>query len=98
MSSSQSPRDFGKRRNWSSINQWLLWIGLAAAVAWLSVGHGEHLFRLAPLLILLACPLMHVFGHGHGSGHGDHSHRQRGEPLENGQPPTKPEQPGGHVH
>lgn len=60
--------------NWSNINQWLLWLGLAAAVAWLFFGHGAHLLQIAPFLLLLACPLMHVFGHGgHGShgGHGD---------------------------
>ncbi|MBY0438851.1 MAG: DUF2933 domain-containing protein, partial [Burkholderiales bacterium] len=33
-------------------------------------------------LLLLACPLMHIFMHrghgGHGGGHGDHSDGQRG--------------------
>jgi hypothetical protein len=58
--------------NWSRITQWLLWAGLAAAVTWLVFGHGEHLLSVAPLLFVLACPLMHLFGHhGHGS-HGDH--------------------------
>jgi hypothetical protein len=28
-----------------------LWIGLAAAVAWLFYGHGEHLLRLSPFLM-----------------------------------------------
>lgn len=53
--------------------------------------HQAHLFGALPYLILLACPLMHVFmhkGHGHG-GHGpgaasrhdpkqgaDHEHHQ----------------------
>jgi len=60
--------------NWSRINQWLLWMGLAAAVAWLFFRHGEHLSRLFPFLILLACPLMRLFGHG---GHG--GRRQEGD-------------------
>lgn len=55
--------------NWSRINQWVLWIGLAAAVAWMFFRHNAHLGQLLPFLILLACPLMHLFGHG---GHGDH--------------------------
>ena len=36
--------------------------------------HQAHLFGALPYLILLACPLMHLFmhkGHGHG-GHGAH--------------------------
>ena len=65
----------GRSPNWSRINQWLLWIGLAAAVAWLFFRHGEHLWNLLPFLILLACPLMHLF-HGHG-GHGRHGHTDR---------------------
>ena len=41
--------------NWSRINQWLLWIGLAAAVAWMFFRHNAHLVQLLPFLILLAC-------------------------------------------
>lgn len=71
----QHPESFGGL-NWSRINQWLLWLGLAAAVAWLFFGHSAHLLQIAPFLILLACPLMHVFGHG--GGHGGHGHGQHG--------------------
>lgn len=66
--SGSSPRG----TNWSRINQWLLWAGLAAAVAWLFFRHGEHLSTLFPFLVLLACPLMHLFGHGSHRGHGGH--------------------------
>ncbi len=55
-----------KSANWSRINQWLLWIGLAAAVLWLLLYHRAHLVEVLPFLILLACPLMHLFGHRHG--------------------------------
>ncbi|MBL8346314.1 MAG: DUF2933 domain-containing protein [Rubrivivax sp.] len=59
--------------NWSRINQWVLWLGLAAAVAWLFFRHNAHIGQLLPFLILLACPLLHLFGHGgHGAGHGGH--------------------------
>ncbi len=65
--------------NWSRINQWVLWIGLAAAVAWMFFRHNAHLGQLLPFLILLACPLMHVFmhkGHGHGHHGGDRREAQ----------------------
>lgn len=60
----------------SRINQWLLWLGLAGAVIYMVVRHNEHLVQLFPFLLILACPLMHLFGHGHGGhgrGHADHS-------------------------
>ena len=56
--------------NWSRINQWVLWIGLAGAVAWMFFRHNAHFVQLLPFLILLACPLMHLFGHGGHGGHG----------------------------
>ena len=36
--------------------------------------HRAHLFGVLPYLLLLACPLMHIFmHHGHGRhGHGEH--------------------------
>ncbi len=61
------------RPNWSRINQWLLWLGLAAAVAWMFYRHNAHLLQLLPFLFILACPLMHVFGHGGHGGHGGHA-------------------------
>jgi hypothetical protein len=81
--------------NWSQINQWLLWIGLAAAVAWLFFRHGEHLSNLLPFLILLACPLMHLFGHGGHGGHGRHGQeRQQADRV-----PRDPDaRGGGHAH
>ena len=98
MSSSQRHPDPGGRPDWSRINQWLLWIGLAAAVAWLFIGHGEHLLRLAPFLLLLACPLMHLFGHGHG-GHGGHSSHRPDPPIDPSERTSRTEpRSGGHVH
>ena len=52
-------------------------LGLAVCLALAAVGvhllatHTGHVVSALPYLLLLACPLMHVFGHGHG-----HSHRQ----------------------
>ena len=47
---------------------------LAIAGFFLWQEHRAHLLGVLPYLLLLACPLMHVFmhhGHGHG-GHDDH--------------------------
>jgi hypothetical protein len=38
--------------------------------------HFTHVTQAIPFLFLLACPLMHVFGHGHG--HGKHDHHRGG--------------------
>ena len=46
--------------------------GFAAVAAFfLITEHGAHLLGWLPFLIILACPLMHIFGHG---GHGGHDH------------------------
>jgi len=52
----------------------LSWKGVALILAlaglsyYLLTQHLEHLAVALPYLILLACPLMHIFGHGHGGG------------------------------
>lgn len=48
----------------------LLVFGAIAAYFLLSE-HRAHFFGALPFLLLLACPLMHVFMHG---GHGKHGH------------------------
>lgn len=46
---------------------------VAALVAfYLLREHWNHIAGSAAYLLLLACPLMHLFGHGHGHGHGHH--------------------------
>lgn len=48
----------------------LAWIGILAIVGFfLLTEHRAHLFGWWPFLLLLACPLLHVFGHGN---HGVH--------------------------
>lgn len=39
-------------------------------------GHGVHLLGYAPFLLILACPLMHIFMHGGHGGHGSHGNRR----------------------
>jgi hypothetical protein len=54
-------------------------LGLAVTVAaaalgvYLLVTHTGHALGAAPYLLLLACPLMHVFGHHHHHRSGDKS-------------------------
>jgi len=47
---------------------------LAGISYYLLTVHREHLAVALPYLILLACPLMHIFGHGHG--HHQHNHEE----------------------
>lgn len=50
----------------------LIWIGYgvgAAGVGYFLWIHQAHVAQYIPYLLLLACPLMHLFG-----GHGSHGH------------------------
>ena len=49
----------------------LLVLGAVAAYFLLSE-HRAHFFGALPFLLLLACPLMHMFMHGGHGGHGGH--------------------------
>lgn len=49
-------------------------LALAAISYYLLTVHLAHLAVALPYLVLLACPLMHIFGHGHG--HGDHKNNK----------------------
>lgn len=53
----------------SSKTGWAVTLSLAALGAYLLWNHTGHVVYALPYLFLLACPLMHVFGHHHG-GHG----------------------------
>ena len=58
----------------------LLVMGAVAAYFLLSE-HRAHFFAALPFLLLLACPLMHVFMHrGHG-GHAGHADPQQSPPT-----------------
>ena len=49
--------------------------GLLAIAAYFVVSeHRAHAIQFLPYLLLLACPLMHLF-HGHGA-HGAHKHEE----------------------
>lgn len=62
------------REGWfNSRSNWVLVAFLAIAGFYLITEHKAHAFGLLPFLILLACPLLHVFMHGGHGGHGDNS-------------------------
>ena len=66
----------------------------AIATYFLASEHRAHFIGALPLLLLLACPLMHVFMHnGHDSHDGGHAgHHGAKAPAAN-PPPIKGEQP-----
>ena len=57
---------------WSSRARWAF-AGFAIIGAFFLVAeHRAHVLPFLPWLILLACPLMHIFMHGGHGGHGGH--------------------------
>jgi hypothetical protein len=56
---------------------------LAIAAYFLVTEHTAHVFRALPFLLLLACPLLHLFMHG---GHGGHGSEHAGHAADAEQP------------
>ena len=54
------------------ITRWFFWSAAAVGAYYLVTEHRAHLLDYLPYVLLMACPLMHLF-HRHG-GH-DHQHR-----------------------
>lgn len=46
--------------------KWVLLGFLLIAGFFLFTEHRAHLFGILPFLLILACPMMHLFHHGHG--------------------------------
>ncbi len=60
---------------WRVKAKWVLLGFLAVGAFFLLSEHRAHALGFLPFLILLACPLMHLFMHG---GHGSHGGDERG--------------------
>lgn len=61
---------------------WGWWVFAAIAAFYLLSEHRAHLFGVLPYLLLLACPLMHMFMHrGHHHGRYKDSKLKDEEPL-----------------
>jgi hypothetical protein len=62
-----------QRSFWSTPTGWAALGLIGAASYFLLMEHTQHFFQFLPYLILLLCPLMHVFMHG---SHGKHENHQ----------------------
>jgi hypothetical protein len=61
------------REPWWRSSIWTVALGFAALISfYLLTEHTAHVFGALPYLLLLACPLMHLFMH-----HGSHDHGAR---------------------
>lgn len=76
-------REAPERRGWPRANIVLIAF-LAIAGFYLITEHRAHVFGFLPFLLLLACPLLHLFMHG---GHGGHGNSSR-EDGDESKPPT----------
>ena len=72
--------------------RWVFWGFLLIAAYFLITEHGAHVYPYLPFLLLLACPLMHLF-HGHG-GHGRDD--RNGEHPAAGKPDSEKKRGGCH--
>ena len=54
--------------------QWVFIAFVAIAAIFLISEHRAHVLGALPFVLLLACPLLHMFMHGGHGGHGGHSH------------------------
>ena len=64
-------------------------------------GHGAHLLGYLPFLLILACPLMHIFMHGGHGGHGGHRHgseEEESQKPDNKQKTGQPDNSKQHKH
>lgn len=58
---------------WRSPTGIFMLVAGAIGIYYLLTEHLTHVAQAVPYLFLLACPLMHLFGHHHGGhGHGQH--------------------------
>jgi hypothetical protein len=72
----QSPRHIS-----SSNYKWVLCGLTAIAAFFLFTEHRAHLLGALPYLLLLSCPLMHLFMHHGSGGHKHHSGQQPSPPA-----------------
>ena len=59
---------------------WVFWAFAAIAALLLLPEHRAHFLGVLPFLLLLACPLLHVFMHGGHGGHSDEGSPSRPQP------------------
>ena len=69
---------------WTSRTFFFCLAFLAAAGFLLVSEHRAHALGALPFLLLLACPLMHIFVHGNHGGHASHDDKAPTEPETKG--------------
>ncbi len=62
-----------------SRGRWVFYGFLTVAGFFLFTEHRAHVLGVFPFLLLLACPLMHLFMHHGRGGHGQHMHNGSSE-------------------
>ena len=105
LSSSPSER-VPMRNDTTQSRSWWAFAGfIAIAGFFLFTEHRAHLFGILPFLFLLACPFLHMFGHGGHGGHGryeDHDRHaaeiQEGEARDRDQAFNQEQSFSGHQH
>ena len=72
------PTSPSQARGWLRLPSGLILLAfLAIAAFFLITEHRAHIFGILPFVLLLLCPVLHLFMHGrHGSGHVDHGQDQ----------------------
>ena len=63
----------GPDNAWQRRARWVFWAFVTIAAGYLIAEHRAHLTGALPFLIILACPLLHMFMHGNHGGHGGHT-------------------------
>lgn len=80
------PQDRTEHARHSGRSKWVLAGFLLVAAFFLWTEHRAHLLGALPYLLLLACPLMHLFHHGHGGHRHHHGNDNISEDRESGRP------------
>ncbi|MDP1702723.1 MAG: DUF2933 domain-containing protein [Aestuariivirga sp.] len=91
----QNNHDSAPRNAWSR-GSIVLIAFLAIAGFYLIAEHRAHFFGILPFLLLLACPLLHMFMHGGHGGHGNSGTTRPTDKRDGNLPP--PPAGGGHQH
>ena len=70
-------RSSGEQRSSGGPGRWVFWGFVLIAAYFIVTEHRAHAVQFLPFLLLLACPLLHMF-HRHG-GHGGGKHAEHKE-------------------
>lgn len=90
MNHNHPQQNSGRTRFWGTRYSTGLIVLGAVAVYFLTTEHRAHALSALPVILLLVCPLMHVFMHG---GHGHHDNGQNHSGHLGRDASTKPQPP-----